>query len=225
MTNLEDAFGKCTLFKGLGEKELEDILNYLKPRISQYSKGSVIAFEGDECLSLGIVITGSVEAQKIYSSGKTITMTKMGPGSMFGEAVVFTSAHQYPATITAVDKSAVVFIKSTDVIALCTRYPQVLKNFVENLSNRILLLNKKIRDLSYETLRQKIASYLLEEYKKQKRLTLKLPLSKKNLAEHMGVQRPSLSRELIKMREDGLISFQKDTVEILDVESLEDLAY
>lgn len=225
MTHLFNTLSRCMLFKGLENQELEEILKQLRFRTITQPKDSIIASEGDECPALGIVITGSVEAQRIYSSGKTITMTKMGPGSIFGEAIVFNSAHQYPATIFAVEKSEILFIKSDDIISLCAQHPLVLKNFVENLSNRILMLNKKIRILSFETLRQKISLYLLEEYKKQKGLTLKLAHSKKNLAEHLGVQRPSLSRELIKMRDEGLIKFNKDTVEILDLNTLEDLTY
>lgn len=225
MIYLLEALSHCMLFKGLDEKEIRDILDQLTSRLSQYPKDSIIAVEGDECVALGIVIRGSVEIQRLYSSGKTITMSKLGPGSMFGEVIVFTSAHQYPATITVVEKTEILFIKSNDIINLCAQHPLVLKNFVENLSNRILMLNKKIRDLSFETLRQKISTFLIEEYKKQNNFLLRLTLSKKTLAEHLGVQRPSLSRELIKMRDEGLIKFNKDTVEILDLKALEDLTY
>lgn len=225
MTYLVDALSTCILFKGLENAELEEILKQLRYKTSHHPKGGIIASEGDECSALGIVVTGSVEAQRIFLSGKTITMTKLGPGSMFGEAIVFNSAHQYPATISSVEKSEILFIKSDNIISLCTQHPLVLKNFVENLSNRILMLNKKIRVLSFETLRQKISLYLIDECKNQKNLTLKLPSSKKNLAEYLGVQRPSLSRELINMRDEGLIKICKDTVEILDLKTLEDLTY
>lgn len=225
MNHFLNTLKSCMLFKGLENHELEEIFNQLRFRTITHPKDSIIASEGDECPALGILITGSIEAQRIYSSGKTITMTKMEPGSMFGEVIVFSSAHQYPATIFAVEKSEILFIKSEDIIRLCAQHPLVLKNFVENLSNRILMLNKKIRVLSFETLRQKISQYLLEEYKKQKSLSVKLSHSKKNLAEHLGVQRPSLSRELINMRDEGLIKLHKDMVEILDLNTLEDLTY
>ncbi|MPN38896.1 hypothetical protein SDC9_186421 [bioreactor metagenome] len=93
---------------------------------------------------------------------------------------------------------------------------------MELLSSKILNLNKKVTELSLETLRQKIIFYLLQLYKEQKTLKLKLPISKKSLAEYLGVQRPSLSRELINMKNEGLISMEKDLVHVLDLETLQD---
>ena len=57
----------------------------------------------------------------------------------------------------------------------------------------------------------------MEEYKKQGSNVIKVPLSRKEMAEHMGIQRPSLSRELIKMREEGIIEFDKKTITIKDM--------
>ena len=77
--------------------------------------------------------------------------------------------------------------------------------------------------LFWETLRQKISSYLLSQYETQKTLSLRLPMSRKDLAQHLGVQRPSLSREFVNMKDDGLIDFNKNLVQIKNLESLEDI--
>ena len=96
---------------------------------------------------------------------------------------------------------------------------------MELLSNKILVLNKKIKNLSFDTIREKICSYILDEYKKQKSKNIILPFTRKEMAENLGVQRPSLSREFIKMKEEGLIDFNKNNVTILDMEALEDYLY
>ena len=106
---------------------------------------------------------------------------------------------------------------------MCSAYPKVLNNFMRLLSSKILLLNRKIKELSFETLRQKISNYLLSQYEIQKTTELTLPMSRKDLAEHLGVQRPSLSREFINMKEDGLINFNKRLVQIKDLDGLEDI--
>ncbi len=103
---------------------------------------------------------------------------------------------------------------------MCSSYPIVLNNFMQLLSSKILLLNRKIKELSFETLRQKISNYLLSQYEIQNTLALILPMSRKNLAEHLGVQRPSLSREFVNMKNDGLIDFNKNLVQIKDLEAL-----
>ncbi len=104
---------------------------------------------------------------------------------------------------------------------MCSGNTLILNNFMELLSSKILNLNKKITELSLETLRQKLCFYLLQEYKKQKNLKLTIPMSKKSLSEYFGVQRPSLSRELINMKNDKLINSDKNIIEILDLDRLQ----
>ena len=85
------------------------------------------------------------------------------------------------------------------------------------------MLNKKLKNLSYETLRQKITSFLLEIYHINKKALFQVNSSRKEMAEALGVPRPSLSRELINMKKDGLIDFHKNTFKILDLEAMEDI--
>lgn len=223
MQQILSALEKCSLFHDLSQEELLEILNNTKYTSASFRKGQIIAFEDDPCTTLGIVLVGKVEVQRVYYSGKVVTLAVMEQGSIFGEAIVFTKTQRYPATIVAAGECRIIFIAADDIIRLCASHQQVLRRFIEHLSTKILLLNKKIKDLSFDTLRQKIAMYLLEEYRRQKRLDLVLPTSKKNLADYLGVQRPSLSRELINMHKDGLLDLQRNKILLLDLEALEDL--
>lgn len=212
MNKLLAILKQCPIFSDIDEKSIDGI-SY---KICNFDKDTVIAQEGDDCLSLGIILEGYIEVRKIYLSGKSLTISKFGASHTFGEAIVFSNAHKYPATIVSATKSKVAFIERKNIIKMCAQNPIVLEKFMGLLSDRILLLNRKVKELSYDTLRDKVLNYLFEQYKIQKNLTIKLPLSRKNMAEHLGVQRPSLSRELINMKEDGLIDFDKDTVVIKD---------
>jgi len=228
MKNLIQPLKKCILFKGLNENEIETLINNTKFYLHDNClncvncKTCILALEGDDCTSIGIVIQGTVEIQKHYPNGKIVSLSSLTEGNIFGEAIVFSSHHKYPATIVTMRNSRIMHISREDIIHMCSENPQVLKNFMELLSSKILNLNKKVTELSLETLRQKIIFYLLQLYKEQKTLRLKLPISKKSLAEYLGVQRPSLSRELINMKNEGLISVEKDLVHVLDLETLQD---
>ncbi|EQB89299.1 CRP-like cAMP-binding protein [Clostridium punense] len=228
MKNLIQPLKKCILFKGLNEDEIETLINSTKFYLHDNClncvncKTCILALEGDDCTSIGIVIQGTVEIQKHYPNGKIVSLSSLTEGNIFGEAIVFSSHHKYPATIVTMRNSRIMHISREDIIHMCSENPQVLKNFMELLSSKILNLNKKVTELSLETLRQKIIFYLLQLYKEQKTLRLRLPISKKSLAEYLGVQRPSLSRELINMKNEGLISVEKDLVHVLDLETLQD---
>jgi len=88
--------------------------------------------------------------------------------------------------------------------------------FMEFLSERTSVLTDKITEISIKGIREKIINFLNQESIAQKSRIIKLPYSKKQLAENMGIQRTSLSRELKKMKNEGLISYNAKEILIVD---------
>ena len=213
----------CIIFKSFNMDSIKNLLSQINYKINLYSKDTIIACEGDNCFNLGIILEGSIEVKKLFVSGKTVTITKLLPPDIFGEVVIFSDMNKYPSTIIASDNCKILFLSKIDIIKLCSINTNILNNFMGLLSNKILMLNKKLKDLSYETLRQKVASFLLENYYLNKKSMFQISSSRKEMAEALGIPRPSLSRELINMREDKLIDFHKNTFKILNLNNLEDI--
>lgn len=209
-------------FKGLSDSRIEEMLLELKYVSKTYSKDQVIANEGEICNSLGLVIDGFVEIQRIYSTGKHIVLKRMGPGEVFGEALMFSNKNEYPATIISSSDSIIYYLKEDDIIHLCLKDEMILKNFITLLSNKIFVLNRKIKMISFKTLREKVINFIFEQVKKQKSSTVKLKINKEQIAALLGIPRPSLSRELMKLRDDGFIEFDRNTIKVLDIEALEE---
>jgi len=225
MDKLIKALGTSRLFKGYDETEISDILLHTRYKSVSYSKNRIIALEGARASSVGIVLEGTVEIQKTYPSGRSITISRLFKGDIFGEAIIFSSSKCYPATIISVDFSRVFFLSEADILRLCSTSSLFLNNFMKILSNKILMLNERLKHLSYQTIREKISSYLTEEYKLQGSRKIKVPLTRREMAEQFGIARPSLSRELISMKKDGLIDFDKSSITIKDLKSLEDILF
>jgi CRP-like cAMP-binding protein len=225
MNNIINALKHCFLFRSFSDEEIYQALTDIDYKIKSYSKDEVIAIEDDRCINLGIVIEGSIEIQKIFASGKTLTIARLGKGQIFGEVIIFSDTNQYPATIASCESSKVMFVSKKEILKFCSLNIRFLNNFIGSLSDKILLLNKKLKSLSYHTIRQKVASYLLEEYSIQNKPFITLTLSKKQLAEQLGIPRPSLSRELINLRDEGIIDFDRNIVKIIDVNVLEEYLY
>lgn len=221
INNLKD----CTLFKNFTEEEAEKILLSINYKVASFKKGEIIAFEDDPISSIGIILEGSIEVQKNYPSGKVVTINRMQKGNIFGEAIIFSTRKTYPSTIASSTDSKVLYINQDDIIKLCSSNKTFLHNFMKVLSNRILNLSNILRTLSYQTIRQKLASFLLDEYKKQKSLVIKVSSSRQEMADQFGTTRPSLSRELINMKEDELIDYDKKTITILDIDALEETLF
>ena len=211
---------KTPLFSGLTPEALRGLLDASQLIVRGYAKDQVIAFEEDPCGAIGVVARGSVHIQRIYPSGKSITIETIRAGDSFGEALIFADQGSYPATLIAPEETRVVFITREEVQRLLGQSPRFLENFLRMLSNRILLLNRRIKGLSYTSVRQKVANYLLEEYQRQGKSPLVLPWARHELADALGIPRPSLSREMIAMKDAGWIDFSRREVAILDVDAL-----
>ena len=217
MNVLSDNLKRCILFKDIKYEDFSNFLNMSNYTIKKYPEGNVVVIEGGNCEELGILLEGLLEVQTFYPSGKLLTFAQLRPVEIFGEAILFSKVNKFPATIGAIKDSKIMFIKKEDLISCLTNCHKFMENFLELLSNKLLILNKKVKMLSLESIRKKIENFLMEEYKKQGSKIIKVSLSRKEMAEHMGIQRPSLSRELIKMRKEGIIEFDKKVIIIKDI--------
>ena len=213
------------LFRGFTENELEDFLSKTHGNRESYQKGQIVANEETPCTHIGIVISGIVDVQKIYPSGKFITINHLEEGELFGEVIVFSDRKTFPATLITQMESEVYFLKKEDLMHMNQTYPLLMENFMKILSQKILILNQRVKSLSYHTLRQRIVDYLLEIYQKQNTMMFQLPVSRKQMADRLGIPRPSLSRELAKMKEEKLIDYEKNSFKILDLEGLETIFF
>lgn len=224
MKGISEALSSCRLFTGLSISDIQALILQTEYTVSSYTKNQLVAVEGEICNHIGIIIKGGIEIQKSFASGRTITVTTMNSGNNFGEVMVFSDACHYPSTIVANDNDTIiVFISQNEIIKMCKNNGIFLLNLMKLLSNKLLVLNNKIKYLSYQTIRQKTASFILDQYKKQKNLTIVLSCSRKEMAELLAVPRPSLSRELANMKTEGLINFEKNIIRINMLDKLEEL--
>ena len=213
---------KNQLFIGLNDETIKNVLKEIKYYIKTYSKGEIIANEDDECRSLSLVLAGTVEIQRLYSNGKYIVLSRIFEGDVFGEALVFSKAKTYPATVIALSECKVLFINKSDVLKICSNEEKILENFVSLLSDKVFILNSKIKSISFKSIRQKVINYILNEVKGQKSNSIILKNTKEEIASLLGIPRPSLSRELINLRDMNYIEFNRKKITILDIESLEE---
>lgn len=222
MLEFIDVLNKCIIFKKFSPQEINNLLLNINYKITFYAKDSIIAAESDECSSLGLILSGSVEVKKLFASGKTVTIAKFLPSDIFGEVIIFSETHKYPSTIVSSDDCKILYITKEAILQLCTINSIILSNFMGLLSNKILMLNKRLKNFSYNTIREKVASFLLDIYYVRKKLIFQIDFSRKEMAESLGIPRPSLSRELVNMKNEKIIDFHKNTFKILDLNKLED---
>lgn len=213
-------YDHCRLFTGISKTEMERLFTQVPMPVRTYEKDAVLAFEGDECHTLGILVSGEVRIVKAVTPSRQVVIDTLAAGELFGEAILFADEHQYPATIIATHRAQVIYLDRQDVLTLSALSATFTGNFIASLSNKILLLNRRLRSLGLGSIRQKVVNELLELYAKQKSLHLHSRESREEMARRLGIPRPSLSRELGALRDRGWIDFDRDTIEIKALDQL-----
>lgn len=210
------------MFKCFEEGDLKDIFNN-NYNIKPYSKNSIIYMQNEVCKSMDIILEGTITIQKIDSEGKVFSISDFTNGDIIGENLLFSIDNRYPMTISAKSDVNILHIDKKLILNLCQINECFLISFLQSLSSKALILSNKITSLTMKTLRQCIIEFILYEYYAQKTTKIKLTTTKKGLADKIGVQRTSLSRELNKMRKEKLIDFDKKYIIIHDVDLLKNL--
>ena len=212
----------CSLFKGMNREQIMTVLQQISWEKVFYHKAQVLAMEGDVCRQVSIILTGRVMIRKIYGSGKSVTITTLSVGDTFGEVMVYTD-HRLPSTIMAHTDVTLLQISRTDMLRICQLEPQFLENLFRLLSQKVWMLNETLKLLSYHSIRQKVAGTLLELHQVQRSEHLTLQWTRQEMADRLGIPRPSLSREMAAMKRDGIIDYWKNHLRILDLEALENI--
>lgn len=219
-----DIIKKSPLFHGMKEEEIIYMLKCLTPKIQSYSKNESIVNSGESIDRFGMVLEGEATILKENAEGNRVIMSVVKKGDLFGEMLVFSSRKIWPVSVRVQNSCKVLFLTSSDLVArcgkMCSWHNAMLQNFIKVISDKSLMLNKKVEYLSIKSIRGKIASYLLEQYQNTKSNTMILPLKRNDLAEFLNVSRPSLSREICGMRDEGIIDFHLSTFKIKDIEAL-----
>ena len=212
------------LFKGIDLDDLNNILACLMPSIYSYKKKENVVNAGDKFTGMGIVLSGEVLIAKDNVLGERIIMSKLKEKEIFGEIVAFSGNDKWPATVIASTDATILFLPPENIIGTCPRmcsgHRLMIQNMLMIVSKKAINLNKKIEYLTMKTIRNKVSAYLFEEYLKKMQLSFMLSLSRSELSEFLNVTRPSLSRELVTMKNEGIIDFYKSSFKILDIEKL-----
>ncbi|KUO71073.1 MAG: transcriptional regulator [Desulfosporosinus sp. BRH_c37] len=219
---------KTSLFQGILSKDISTMLNCLKPRVCSYTRNDYIVTGGDVYESIGIVLKGSATVSKENAEGKRTVITLLKQGEIFGEIIAFSSQMIWPATVQAHEACVVLFLPRGKIVGECDRmcswHRILIQNFLRIISERALMLNKKVEYLTIKSIRGKISTYLLEQYRKSGDVNITLPLNRNELSDFLNVSRPSMSREMSKMREEGIIDFHLTSVKIKDVQGLKQMS-
>lgn len=214
----------CPLFNTLGIPELTSYLHNAKVIINNYKKNDFIAISGDPMEGIGVILEGSAILTRENVLGQRVIMANLEASSIFGEALLFSKHPLWPATIKALKPTKIMFIPLETFIETLPDCHQcqtkILSNLLEDLSEKAILLTKKVHYLTLKGMREKIYAYLTDIYTMQHTEKLLLPHNREQMAEALNVSRTALSRELGRLRDEGIIEISGRQVTLLDPQEI-----
>lgn len=217
-----DLISHSPVFMGIPANILEELLSSIHYQLRKCEKDELVVQAGDDCNRLFIVLKGSVKGEMADYTGKTIKIEDIEAPRPLAAAFLFGKNNRFPVTVIANNDVELLSIERAEFLKLLQKDARLLTNYLNSISSRAQFLSQRIKFLSFKTIRQKIAHYLLD-LAGDRLAVVELPLSQSQLAEFFGVTRPSLARAMGELDQEGFIEVHRRTIRILDKQKMNDL--
>ncbi len=222
MQDIYDELIASPLFSSFTHDRLAEVLKEPLYHVEHYNEGQVIRHQGTQYDELMVLLAGKVSARFHEYSGKTMLVETLCAPDPIAAAVLFSDVNYLPVTAEADDDVRIICIKRAGVLALFQADVVMMQKYLKEMGSKVVFLAERVRLAELASLRQKIADYLLRMRDQYHRNDFSIPYSREKMAELLGAARPSLSRELSRMADEGLILIDGRRVRILQPEELQD---
>lgn len=206
---------KNPLFKGISKENIDKFIIESKAYKKSFNKNEFIYHTGDSINEIGIILSGKLYIENYDNAGNKVIFATISKGGHFGDSYACT---EFPimVDVRATEKSEVLFIKTDYILSdnFSEENLKITKNIINILVGKNMILSKKIRNISHKTIRMKIMSYLIEESIVKNSKNFEINYDRQALADYLNCDRSQLSKEFSKMKDEGLIDYNKNKFEI-----------
>lgn len=209
---------RTPLLNGIPAEELERLLDCLQAVRRSYKKGAVICRMGDAVQSIGLLLHGSVtiESDDVWG-GKSI-LDHIGAGQVFAETYACLPDEPLMVSVAAAEPCEILFLRADRILspcpAACRCHARLIRNLLTVSAQKNLALSRRIFHTSAKTIRGRLLAYLSFQAIRENSACFSIPFNRQQLADYLSVDRSALSKEMGKMRDEGLISFSKNCFEL-----------
>lgn len=205
---------KYELFQAVEKNMLKDLIDKRDIVKEFYPKGKTMHEQGKICTGMHLLCSGKLVAYSLAANGSETMVFEFKQGDIVGANFLFAEQKKYPLNVYCLSDCSAIYISKEAVLYLLSNYGFAL-NFVKAISLNAQRMNKKIAIYARGSLRENLKAYFLALAIEQDSATIFLPMTKKQLANYFGVQRPSLFRELKKMKDEGLLAINNREITLL----------
>lgn len=202
------------LFAGMTGEEILSILQCLSAHKKTYQKGAFLVHSGDPIDEIGFVLEGAATILKEDCWGNCVILSQAAAGELFGEVYACLKQEASQVSVTTAVDTNVLYLNVQRMLHTCSSacpfHTRLIQNLLAVIAHKTLELTKKIEHLSKRTTREKLLSYLSAQAQAAGSNQFTIPFSRQQLADYLTVDRSAMSHELCKLRDDGVLEFQKN---------------
>ena len=210
---------RSPLFDGSSEQERGAMLGCIGYHIGTFKKGGIVALEGENLRHIGIVLSGSVDMVKEDLWGHKTMLLRIRKDEIFGETFACGEDNLSVVTFQVSEDARILFLPFDRVMHSCSMacqfHHRLVMNTVRIIANKNRDLMRKVEVVSKRSIREKLLAYLSIQAQALGSRYFEIPLGRVELAEYLCVDRSALTRELAKMKEEGLIDFDRNCFRML----------
>ncbi|MDR2036932.1 MAG: Crp/Fnr family transcriptional regulator [Bacteroidales bacterium] len=202
---------KNPVFRNITASRLESFMDRTSSAIRSYPAGDFIAMQDTPYHSLYFLCKGKVRTRMVNDVGKQITIEEMEAPRLLAPAFIYASENRFPVNVQTLTECEVWVVNKDDFTQLMHEEPVIMENFLRIISDRSLFLSKKLNAFALQDLKGRLAAYLLENPDAR---------NQQEIADILGVARPSLARIISELSDEGMIFVEKRKIKVLDHEQL-----
>lgn len=214
-----DSLSQCPLFAGISRQDMGRMLSCLDGKITGIAKGDPVFLEGDPAAFVGVVLSGRIQILRTDYYGNRSVLTVVCPGGLFAEAFACAGVETLPVSAIALQNSTVLLLNCKRVLTGCSNacpfHSRMVRNLLQGIARKNLVLSQKIRCMSQKTTQEKLMEFLLEQAKQQGSPEFVIPFDRQALADYLGVERSAMSAEISKLKKAGRIDCRGSRFRIL----------
>ncbi len=215
---------KTKIFETISENDMQAMAYCFKIKFRNYNKNATIIEQGQPVEDVVLILKGSAKVENIDSFGDVTLVTKMKAGDLFGLENIYIGQEQYKDSLVASEACLVMLMNRHRLITpcqnRCKRHEIVVRNLMKLIVERNHALSDKLKILSKKSTREKVLAYLYSESQKAGSAYFDIPYNKTEFANYLSVDRSALSTVLARLKEEGIIDYDKKHYHI-DTKSFE----
>ncbi len=208
------------IFKDANESECQAMMYCFKTRFKRFEKKDVIVSQGEPFDDVILIVKGSAKVENTDTMGNINLMLHLNKGELYGVESAYAGDEFYRDTLIATERTLVLFMNKFRLMKPCNnrckRHENVITNIMQMVAETNHSLMEKLTHISKKTIREKLLSYFTLMKQKANSSYFEIPFNKTELANYLSVDRSAMSSELSKMKEDGLIDFDKREYHLIE---------